>query len=476
MTAKRTFIPEDQEAFAAMSGDRNPMHVDAMAARRTQAGSCAVHGVHSLLWALDQLTVVGVPLADLASVKVDFNRFLVLDRVVHLDIVTRGPGRLRAELRSDDARAVTLELRFGPRKPGAARMAPGGQAPVPDRPAEPEFDAMGSAAGWILPPGAADDHAKALFPHACAALGAPRVIALGLLSSLVGMVVPGLHSILAGFELDFSDDFAGMQGLAFAARRADERFRLITLAVSGPGLAGTVTAFARFPPVPAPSLRRATGLVRPGEFAARRALVIGGSRGIGAATAKLLAAGGARVALTYMNARTEAEAIREEINCDRGHEFCSIWPYDADAESAPQLEALPGRFTHVYYFATSRIFSGGGRSVFDRRRFDAFFNIYVAGFQSLITHLHSLAPEGILNAFYPSSIAVVDRPKDMTEYAMAKAAGEILCADLTRASRGLAIMAPRLPRILTDQTATVPPVPAADALEVMLPLLRAERA
>ena len=59
---------------------------------------------------------------------------------------------------------------------------------------------------------------------------------------------------------------------------------------------------------------------------------------------------------------------------------------------------------------------------------------------------------------------------------MAKAAGEVLCEDLQRAMPGLTIRAPRLPRILTDQTAVVPPVDTEDAVEVMLPLLRSETA
>jgi hypothetical protein len=57
---------------------------------------------------------------------------------------------------------------------------------------------------------------------------------------------------------------------------------------------------------------------------------------------------------------------------------------------------------------------------------------------------------------------------------MAKAAGEILCADLMRAHRNLTVSAPRLPRVLTDQTATVPPVPVVDPIATLLPLLRAE--
>jgi len=59
MTATRTFTMADQVAFAAASGDANPMHMDELAARRTQAGAPVVHGVQALLWALDALAQSG---------------------------------------------------------------------------------------------------------------------------------------------------------------------------------------------------------------------------------------------------------------------------------------------------------------------------------------------------------------------------------------------------------------------------------
>jgi hypothetical protein len=60
----------------------------------------------------------------------------------------------------------------------------------------------------------------------------------------------------------------------------------------------------------------------------------------------------------------------------------------------------------------------------------------------------------------------------MTEYGMAKAAGELLCAGINRTHPRIRVLVERLPRLLTDQTATVPPVASADALEVMLPTIR----
>jgi acyl dehydratase len=44
--SSRIFDADDQQAFAALSGDVNPMHMDALQARRAQAGARVVHGMH----------------------------------------------------------------------------------------------------------------------------------------------------------------------------------------------------------------------------------------------------------------------------------------------------------------------------------------------------------------------------------------------------------------------------------------------
>jgi hypothetical protein len=60
----------------------------------------------------------------------------------------------------------------------------------------------------------------------------------------------------------------------------------------------------------------------------------------------------------------------------------------------------------------------------------------------------------------------------MTEYSMAKAAGEVLCAELNDTLAPLHITVRRLPRLPTDQTATVTAVEAADPVVTMLPIVR----
>ncbi len=459
--ALRRFTPEDQMAFAESTGDRNPMHLDPEAARRTQAGVCAVHGVHGLLWALEQLALAGAPLGKMVALKADFGRFIAVGAEVTLVEVTRAPDRLKAELRIGSQRATTLELRFGASLAGSSLAGPGpGELPPPEA-TSLSLEDMEGIAGRLRVPG---PRLALLFPALAARIGEDRLAAIGLASTLVGMVVPGLHSIFSGLNLRFSAK-SGMPGLGYAVRRADPRFRLVTLDLDGPGLAGTATAFVRYPPVQPPRLADLADAVAPGEFAGRHALVIGGSRGIGAATALLLGAGGARVSLTYRHARGDAEALRRQI----GPKACSIAPYDVMREPAAQLAPFGGDFTHVYYFATGKI--GAGEPGFDPAAFDAYAQVYLAGFARLAAHLGAAAQRPV-QVLWPSTVYVEARPKGLGDYAMVKAAGEVLCAELSRVWPRLRIEAPRLPRILTDQTATVPPVPAEDPVAVMLPLLR----
>lgn len=55
---------------------------------------------------------------------------------------------------------------------------------------------------------------------------------------------------------------------------------------------------------------------------------------------------------------------------------------------------------------------------------------------------------------------------------MAKSAGEALCADMNSELAPLHVVVSRLPRLLTDQTASIPHVESAPTLETMLPLVR----
>jgi NAD(P)-dependent dehydrogenase (short-subunit alcohol dehydrogenase family) len=196
-------------------------------------------------------------------------------------------------------------------------------------------------------------------------------------------------------------------------------------------------------------------------------LIVGGSRGLGELTAKLVAAGGGEVVVTWQSGKDDAARVAAEIREAGGS--CDILAYDARKPAAEQLATLGRIPTHLYYFATQTIFRHQAE-IFDAQRLREFLAIYVDGFWDIARILSARQPA--LSILYPSSIFVDDAPKGMTEYAMAKAAGERLCSDMNKFMAPLHVTAVRLPRLLTDQTAGVTPSETADPLAVLLPVIR----
>jgi hypothetical protein len=464
IVASRSFGEADQTRFATFSGDWNPMHVDPVAARRTQAGAPVVHGIHTLLWCLDSIARANPDLPAIANLKMRADKMVYIGDTVSTVITGLDAKMVRADVLVEGAIALRLTLGFGPVGPAEAAIGGADITDVP-QPIDLNLEAMAGMTGRLAFVGGAAEAAE-MFPAASTMLGAERIAALACTTRLVGMVCPGLHSIFGGLTLKFCES-DGSGRLGFSVKSVDPRFRMVRQTVSGGGIAGIVEGFARMPPTEQASLSGIADVVARDAYAGDVVLVIGGSRGIGEATAKIAAAGGAHVTVTYASGQTDANRVAEEIRQFGGH--CDVLAYDARRPAASQLAGLMAAPTHVYYFATPSI-GRRKRPIFDLRRFDEFLGFYVAGFYDLCQALYR--PEQDLAMFYPSTVFVDDRPPELTEYGMAKAAGEQLCRDLPGAMPPLRVTISRLPRLATDQNASVLEIQTEAPLDVMLPLVR----
>jgi acyl dehydratase/NADP-dependent 3-hydroxy acid dehydrogenase YdfG len=463
----------DQLAFAALSGDYNPMHVDALAARRTQAGAPVVHGMHALLWALDRLAAAELIGPRLCEIRAQFRKFTYLDVACDLDLTHGDADAARAELCSSGLALTTIQLRNGERQVSAeadtAEFAASAVTSASTAPRALALQDLAGLHGWTTAPGAAEDFESA-FPLLTRAIGTQRVSALAALSRLVGMVCPGLHSIFAGVTVDLVHSTSQRAGVGFDVTRINQQFRMIGMNVRGGGLSGTVTAFMRWPPVEAPSMEAVSAAVAADSFAGAVALVIGGSRGLGAVTAKAIAAGGGKVVITYAKGRDDAAKLAAEINVACGPGVCTALAYESSSDAVSQLSALPEDVNQLYYFATPPIFARTSDD-FSPEKFRQFRSVYVDGFQDVCRFVRMRSRAATLAAFYPSSVAVEEVPSGLAEYAKAKAEGERLCAAMMGQIAGLKIVVGRLPRVLTDQTATIAQVENADPLTAMLPFI-----
>jgi hypothetical protein len=465
MLATRTFTEADQIRFADVSGDRNPMHLDAVLARRTQAGVPVAHGVHLLLWGLDALARAEANLPPMGRLRAHFKRFAAVDETVSVVLAARVESSVRLDFVAAGMTIAQLLVDFGPAN-RAAEPPSSDDIPPPLTAHDLAFEKMEGLSGRLAfasPP----DAVATMFPAATAWLGPRRIGALAATTLLVGMVCPGLHSIYGGLTVEACEEPVAEDRLVFRVVAVEPRFRSVRMAVVGGGLAGMIESYARVPPAPQASSRELAAMVEPGEFAGSTALVIGGSRGLGEVTAKLLAAGGAKVVISYRVGGDEVEAVAREIRAAGG--ACETLVYDALRPAEPQLAGLSGAPTHAYYFATPTIFRAQS-ALLSRARLDAFLDVYVDGFLNLAQALRARRPN--VSLFYPSSVYVAERPRGMLEYALAKVAGETLCSELNSAWPPLRVTVDRLPRLPTDQTASVFATSLPSPAGSLLPIVR----
>jgi hypothetical protein len=467
---RKIFLTDDQLRFAKLSGDWNPMHLDPVAARRTQAGAPVVHGVHTALLGLEYLAQ-GRNLPTVTRLKANFSKMVYVGDEVEYQLVALSETAATIDAFVSDVAVAKLNLSFSAPPTASFNLEPEPSAALrPERAIDLDFESMAKQAGRVGAP-ATEAEIEAAFPAATRIWPARRILATLCTTTLVGMVCPGLHSIFSVLTLNAAEPESPESSagtLMYRVNSTDARFRMVRMQVQGSGVWGAIDCFARVPPVVQPSMKSLAGLCASDEFAGATALIIGGSRGLGELTAKLLATGGARTIVTYATGEADAAAMAKSIRDWGGS--CDVRQFDFRSPAGPQLANLAGTVTHLYYFATPQI---GRRKtgLFDAHRFAEFEACYVLSFYDIFTTLHPAAQDG-LKGFYPSSIFVEERPAGMTEYAMAKAAGEILCAEINASLPKARITINRLPRLPTDQTASVTPVTTGDPVLVLLPLIR----
>ena len=226
----------------------------------------------------------------------------------------------------------------------------------------------------------------------------------------------------------------------------------VLMNIKGPSMEGAIRAFLRPTPRKQKSFADIRRIITAGEFGDQHAFIVGGSRGLGEVTAKMLAAGGARVVLTYFRGSEDAQDVANEIASAGGLAGAMQFNSLAARETLVDEEMM-GELTHLYYFATPPIVASASQD-FSPKLFNAFCNYYVSGFSETVDVFCEYAPS-TRRVFFPSSVLVDDFDPRLSSYTLAKVAGEALCSILEKTKRDISIHRPRLPRMATDQTASL---------------------
>ena len=448
------FTLADCQEFGRYSGDLNPLHIDELYARKSIAGICVVHGVLVLLRALESAFAVGVPKP--SRINAQFRKFVCVGEEVHFSL-SRKEGKndsLQLSASVGSRRCVDVTLSFAPAQPPSPSAenqtfiewmaTPGTQ----ERP----LDALPSQQfGKAY---ATDLHQFGLlskFPNCEKILGGSETKALCASTYFVGMICPGLNSIYSALDLEIFPSAANPLTQYFFLDKFDERSGRFEISTKGI-LAGKITAFRRPEVVVQEAISAYQGKVRKGEFSHINALVIGGSRGLGAAAAKILALGGANVGITFSKGKTDAEGVAAEIEGACGSKT-SMYNFDLIHDELSVLKDPIARANVLLYFATPKIRTGKLKGM-DKELYDQFFQFYVEKLLELSLFLEGLKQNKKI-IYVPSSIFVESRPRAHLEYAMAKSAAEILCGEINLSFSHVRTVTTRLPRLKTDQSASL---------------------
>ncbi len=457
----RIFTLADQIAFAGLSGDNNPLHIDPVVARRSLFGQPIVHGVHALMWVLDQWLESQTEPMRIQQLRVAFLKQIGLNQEVRFTLVSQQKNRVHIDIFKEDEIVVRIVFEWLAHEPCRFDKI----FPILPEQHPPDFldtEAIRSCHGSLdlyLQP----ETGRRLFPNLTRLLCPVQSAVLLGMTRLVGVKCPGLQSIFSELNLT-SSETGDLQKIKYAVSEFDDRHGLVLMAVTAPGLCGTIGAFIRPQSQAQSSFLDLKKLINEGKFAGQRALIVGGSRGLGEVTAKLLAAGGAQVQVTYHMGKSDAQKVVDEIIRDGGQasacEFDVLQPLnDWAGLKAP---------THLYYFASPFI-SSSEKTNFSSTQFNAFCSYYVNGFAGVVEALQKL---GLRNIFYPSTVFIDEMPANFLEYAMAKNAGEMLCQAFGKKYPKMHFYCPRLPKMATDQTVTFHPVKNPDPAPIILAALQ----
>lgn len=463
----RRFLYDDQIFFAKISGDYNPVHIDKVASRRLIFGQVVVHGIHALLWGLEVWLEKQVQLLHITSFDVRFFGAIGIEDKCSC-IWSKRENQIDISIRTEGNIAVKIKLKAEPSINGNNVSLPD-SFPRMEECANPTKEESSNASGAVEL-SLHRDSLKKIFPKVAGILPVIQVAGILATTRVVGMKCPGLNSIFSALSITFNEDDHKLRNLEYKVSKYDSRLSFLLIKINGPGMTGEIKAFYRPVPQAQESFAGISEKILPQEFKDVKGIIIGGSRGLGEITAKILAAGGAKVCITFNRGIEDARRVKKEINSGGGS--VEYMHFDImDDSTGMEAELFSRREAdQLYYFATPFI-TGSKSRVFSDRLFNTFCSYYVTGFKNTVYAVLK-ARMTLKKIFYPSSVFVDSFPLNMGEYAAAKAAGETLCTFLEEAKPGLIIHKPRLPMVTTDQTAALGPKARENPVPIMIDCIR----
>jgi hypothetical protein len=464
---KRSFKMLDQYQFAKLSGDSNPIHINEVVARKELFGQVVVHGIHLLLWAIDCILPQETEFKELVNVNVVFQEPVFLNEEVWIESLENNGNNVVLSITSDRCVLTNIEMQFRKRSKSVLINRYPSRANKLNTPAPEELEKAFGQIQLFL----SIDKLYELFPNLAKEFSSYQVAILLATTRLVGMECPGLHSLYSGLNLEFGAVTENHE-LKYKVEKFHRLTRIVKIKVESPGVKGRIHCFLRPDHITQLSYKNLLKVVNSTEFSGQTALIVGGSRGLGEITAKLLCAGGASVYFTYNQGKDDAQKIVEEISEANGVVQCLSYNVLSNVKFI-DFKKTPSVISHFYYFASPRI----SKSVGDQldpdlvMKYDQF---YIEGLEQTFSQILPYCVDNLV-FFTPSTSFIEQKENGFEEYSTSKLSMETCCSEMNSRFPRFRFFIPRLPPLATDQTLSLLPNRSVPTTEIMLQCLRRMR-
>lgn len=446
--SKKKFTPNLQNKFANSSLDKNLIHMDMIESRLHFSGQVIVHGMHVLIWALDEFVNKFLNLVvdyEIFDIKCKFLKPIFLNELLDLKI-TNNENIFYLIVSKNDTRLTTIRIKL---KSGSIKKNEYSNLCYFDllkikEPLESNKNFF-TRTGYVDISSIDLKFLKKYYKHFSNFFSENTIRSLQGLSSVIGMIYPGKRSLITEINLqEYKKQKNNGDYLYFKLNKQSEALGYKQILIESNSLAANVDTLDRPNPVNFNNISLYSGLVKKNSYKDHKVLIIGGSRGIGAMMAKLLAYGNAQVIITYKHCEKEARSIAK-------HKNINAFLFDVKTKKInPDIINIFKNIDSVFYFASTKIFFRRTKKYHlnYKKEFD---DIFVNSFKMCLYEILRLN-NNLKYCLYPSTSEINNKNSINIEYINSKILAEKVCAQMKRSYPNINIYAPRLEKIITHQT------------------------
>lgn len=441
--------------FAKLSNDFNPIHVDSLYAWRSMFGKQLVHGIHQVLICLEDLAKNINEKIFISKISAKFEYPAGVNEIISIDNINFSETYSEYVIKNERGLTLTtIKVNYKKKSFNDVKFK---RIDYSMSPLEPTNFAKENL---VEPLYYDKTFFKELFTYSSFYVSPVNLAVLLASTRIVGMKYPGLNSIYNAFTFEFNENANLSNSIHYSVSDKHITLNMLNIKLDDTFIRGQIKAFIRPVAPKYKTLKELKGLLPVNSFKNQRALIIGGTRGIGLQCLRLLATAGASTMFTYFKNSNEADKIVEEFaNESINTNYLQVDVSNLSKESLETIKAFNP--TSIYYFATPKILSNN--SNLDENLLQKFISYYVIGLDKILVNLKSEIKPLI---FVPSTVYLDEKPTNLSEYVIAKSASEMFLKLLEK--KGYKIYNPRFPKVSTEQTMSLFKQKTVEPEEVLL--------